>query len=74
MIQNLKTKIKNQELISMMTGMATNIELQFDEKTKKELDSLRKTIIKESKQAREVVTTKWESESMALREQILSLK
>lgn len=65
---------KNQELTSIMTGMATNIELQFDEKTKKELESLRKTIITESEQAREVVTTKWESESMALREQILSLK
>ena len=38
------------------------------------MESLRKTIITESEQAREVVTTKWESESMALREQILSLK
>ena len=65
---------KNEDLTQMMVGMATDIEIQFDEKTRKELEAFRNTIIKESTEAKEVVTTKWESKSRALQEQISALR
>ena len=65
---------KNEHLTQTMAGMVTDIEIQFDEKSKKELEAFRNTIIKESEEARAVVATKWKSESIALKEQIASLK